>query len=174
MSRMNLLNFILIFLLFPLVTFGQKDKDVRSKDVPQVVKDSLVKKFNPVTHLKYYKEVFKDKTLYEASFKYKEDIYNLTYFPDGSIYELEIEIKQNQIPEQVNTLILNDLALRYSKYKIRQIEIVNPENEKLYELSLHAKKGKHTGYFDVYYNENGTFHKEEEDVLNSIPSNSGF
>ncbi|MBX9852135.1 MAG: hypothetical protein K2X86_10290, partial [Cytophagaceae bacterium] len=124
--------------------------------------------------IKYYREIEGDTTLYEINFKSKEEEYNLLLYPDGRIYETEIVMDFNLLPETVRNKITQDLQVRYNKYTIRLTEQLNPDVELKYEVKVRAKKGNHSGYFEVFYDGEGNFIEEEEETIKSIPSNSGF
>jgi hypothetical protein len=162
------------YLLFAGLSFAQSDKGVKLKDVPAPVKEYLQKNYPEADSVKYYKEIENDTTFFEISFRYKNDQYNLLLFPDGRIYETEIVIRMDQLPAGVNEAIVKDLGTRYSKHTIRLVEQLNPGGDMKYEVKVHAKKGKHYGYFEVFYDSKGNFTEEEEEILKSIPSNSGF
>jgi hypothetical protein len=163
-----------LYLLHTSLIFAQSDKNVKVKDVPVAVKDYLQKNYPEAHSVKYYKETEGDTTFYEINFYYKNDQYNLLLFPDGRIYETEIVMRMDQLPSGVKDTIVKDLNTRYSKYTIRSVEQLNPAGIMKYEIKVHAKKGKHSGYFEVFYDSKGNFSEEEEEILQSIPSNSGF
>jgi hypothetical protein len=164
----------ILALIVPCLSFAQSDKDVKTKDIPSPVKEYLIKNYAEVQNLKYYKEIKNDSVFYEAEFKYKEDKYSLLFLPDGNLYEMEIEMPFEQLPASIRNNINKDLSSRYSKFKIHKTEQVNPQKQLKYEISLHAKKGNHSGYFEIFYDGLGNFISEEEETLKSIPSNSGF
>jgi hypothetical protein len=167
-------------LLFLLVVFtaanvpGQTDKDVKLKEVPLPVKEYFLKKYPDAESVKYYKEIEGDTTFYEICFESANDKYSLLLFPDGRIYETEITISFEQLPDPVKENISKDLSSRYTKHKILLVEKLNPETTLMYEIKIHARKGRHKGYYEVFYDSNGSFQEEEEETLRSIPSNSGF
>jgi hypothetical protein len=172
MRNYTLLTILVLFLAPPL--FAQTDKDVASKDVPSDVKEYLTKNYPDAVNIHYYKETENDTTFFEAVFKSKADKYSLLFLPDGSLYEVEIERTFNELPAPVRENINKDLSARFSKFKIRLVQQVNPHKKLMYELAVHAKKGSHSGYYELFYDNNGSFISEEEQIIKSIPSNSGF
>jgi hypothetical protein len=168
------INIIAFILLLSSPSFGQADKDIKEKDIPPAAKEYLNKNYPDAQNIKYYKELEKDSVFYEAEFKSKADKYSLLFLPDGSLFETEIEMSFEQFPALIKDKISKDLSLRYAKFKINKAEKVNPQTGLKYEISLHGKKGKHSGYFELFYDSNGNFISEEEETLKSIPSNSGF
>jgi hypothetical protein len=161
-------------LILPCLSFAQSDKDVKTKDVPSAVKEYLIKNYPDARNINYYKETENDTVFYEAVFKSKTDKYNLLFLPDGGLYEIEIERKFEELPQNVRENINKNLSTRFSKFKIHMVQQVNPHKNLRYELTLHGKKGTHSGYFEIFYDSNGNFISEEEETLKSIPSNSGF
>ncbi|HXA00634.1 MAG TPA: PepSY-like domain-containing protein [Cytophagaceae bacterium] len=174
MKKNKLIFLAFLFLLQAGLSSAQSDKNVKVKDVPAAVKDYLQKNYPEAHSVKYYKEIEGDTTFYEITFRNKTDQYNLLLFPDGRIYETEIVMRLDQLPASTKDNIVKDLTARYSKYTIRLVEQLNPKGTMKYEIKVHAKKGKRHGYFEVFYDSNGNFTEEEEEILKSIPSNSGF
>jgi hypothetical protein len=165
---------ILFFILTAIAGLAQSDKDVKLKDVPQQVQDFIRNNYPGAGKIEYYKEIEGDTVLYEAGFSYKTDRYNLLLFPDGRIFETEIVTEFDELPASIQEAISRDLKGRYSNYRIRMVEQINPTTDLKYEIKVRAKKGRHRGYFEVYYDSKGNFLEEEEEILRSIPSNSGF
>jgi hypothetical protein len=147
---------------------------VKQKDVPSAVKEYMQKNYPEAKQLKYYTETIENSILYESTFTFKNDQYNLLFFPDGKIYEIEIVMKFDEFPVAIKEKIISDLNTRYTKYKIYLTEQVYPIEELKYEIKLRGKKTKHQSYYEVLYDKNGNFLKEEEETIKSIPSNSGF
>ena len=174
MFRKNIFLFLAFLSLIANQALAQADKDVKAKAVPSPVKDYLLKNYPDAKSVKYYKEIEGDTTFYEISFQSKNDKYNLLLFPDGRIYETEIVIGFEQLPDLVKENIAKDLSSRYAKHSIRQVEKLNPETTLKYEIKIHAKRGKHSGYYEIFYDSAGHFLEEKEETLRSIPSNSGF
>jgi len=166
----------IIFLILTLsnVCMAQEDKSVKEKNIPSEVKKYIEEKYPGATHLNYNKEIIGDTTFYEPSFIFKKDRYTILLFPDGRIYETEILIKYDELPSEIKSKITEDLQKRYLKYTVITTEEVNPDGVLKYEIKVRAKKDKHQGYFEVYYDKEGNFINEEEEIIKSIPSNSGF
>jgi hypothetical protein len=169
-----LLQLLFICFIIPLQTNAQSEKDVKENDVPESIKKYIRNNYPESGTVKYYIETEKDSSFYEASFSYKNNNYDLTFNMNGSIYEVEREIPFEEINNPAHDRINKDLAERYSKFKIQKVEEVNPQKDLKYEINVKAKKRNHSGYFELFYNKEGTFLQEEEEILQSIPNNSGF
>jgi hypothetical protein len=174
MRKNKLIFLTFLFFLIAGLCFAQSDKDVKVKAVPEAVKDYLKKKYPEAHSIKYYKKIEGDTTFYEINFHNKNDQYNLLLFPDGRIYETEIVMELDELPSSVRENIIKDLETRYSKHTIRFVEQINPGGNSKFEIKVRAKKGNRHGFFEVFYDNNGIFIEEEEEILESIPSNSGF
>jgi hypothetical protein len=174
MRKNKLIFLTFLFFLHASLSFAQSDKNVKVKDVPAAVKDYLKTNYPEAHSVKYYKEIEGDTTFYQISFHNKTDQYNLLLFPDGRIYETEIVMELDELPSSVRENIVKDLKTRYSKHTIRLVEQLNPGGVMKYEIKVHARKNKKHGYFEVFFDSNGNFMEEEEEILESIPSNSGF
>jgi hypothetical protein len=172
---MNAKIIVTVLMVFTVsLVYSQEDKDVRRKDVPVSVREYIEKTYPGAGKVKYYKEFEEDSMFYQASFKVKSNWYNLLFLPDGSLYETEVVLCYEELPPAVKEKISKDLSSRYTKYSIRLVEQVNPRQDQKYELKVRASKVNHSGYFEVFYDKDGNFLEEEEEILRSMPSNSGF
>lgn len=167
--------FNLMLLIFIIQSaFAQSDKDVDEKDVPSAMREYLTKNYKDAEDIEYYQTIENDSTFFETEFKSKGNEYNLRFFPDGSLYEIEMNIDFEDLPSTVKDNINKDLSCRFSKFKIKESQEVNPNKELKYEISIRGKKRRHSGYFELFYDRNGNFISEKEKVLKSILNNSGF
>jgi len=165
---------LLFAFFFSFNAFSQSDKNIRNKNVPALVKQLIQKTYPNAHNINYYIEKQNDSTFYEAVFKYQKDNYTLLISSTGKLYKTEIIILYDQLPLPVKDTISKDLTTRFEKYIITKVEQVNPHHELNYELTIIGKMGHKEGYFEVYYNRQGSFISVEEETLKSIPSNSGF
>jgi hypothetical protein len=166
---------LMVFVFFlSFSAFPQSDKNIRNKDVPALVKGFMKKNYPNATKVKYYIEKQNDSTFYEAAFNYLKDDYTLLISSEGKLYKTEIVILYDELPLPIKNTISKDLSDRFEKYTIKKVEQVNPDHELKYKINILGKQKHHEGYFDVYYNRQGSYISAEQETLKSIPSNSGF
>lgn len=166
--------FACALLLVTMNVFCQSDKDIREKEVPGKVKQYINDHYPEAENKKYYKETEHDTSFYEISFRYKGDRYDLRFLMNGDLYEVERFLRFEELPVNMQNKIRADLDKRYSSYKIKTTEEVNPGQDMVYEVTVRGKKGNHSGYYELFYDADGNFISEEEELLRSIPYNSGF
>ena len=73
--------------------------------------------------IKWYKEIGINKSSIEAKTKSNRKKYSIEFNVAGELEDVEIEIKQKEIPQDVNQRISLELSNRYGKYKIQKIQI---------------------------------------------------
>lgn len=130
-------------------------QDVKEKDVPVAVKNSLVKNFS-TNRADWNKEGAN----YEASFKEKGNEMSVVFDSSGNIVETEKEINQNELPMAVQNVLKND----YKDFALEEIAVIDSKGKVTFETEL--EKGKES--FEIIFDADGkviskTEKKDEED-----------
>src|SRR5690348_16455513 len=122
-------------------------QDIKSSEVPAVVKSALLKKFHEATKVSWEKE----NGNYEANWGGKSGEDNAAQFtPAGVFVEIERAIPVDELPASVKTYVKD----HQSGAKITEASRVTDANGKIsYEAEV---KGK-----DLIFDENGKFIKTE-------------
>lgn len=120
----NLTLIISIAVLFSLSACGQK-----SNNVPENVKTAFNQKFPDATKVKWDKE---NDSEWEAEFKMDGREYSANFDNNGVWKETEYEINVKDVPETVKSAI----DAEYAGYKIKESEISETTNGKVYEFEL--------------------------------------
>jgi len=117
---------------FLLLSFGGQAV-LGHQEIPQKVQQAFTTKFPGAKKVKWEKE---NEIEWEAEFKINGVEYSANFLEDGSWQETEHEIKKNEVP--VN--ILSILNTEFPGYKIDAAEISETAEGKFYEFEL--EKGK--------------------------------
>lgn len=122
-------------------------QDLKSADVPAVVKSALVKKYPEAKNVSWEKE----NGNYEANWGGKSGEDNSVQFsPSGTFIEIVKAIPVNKLPQAVAPYI----KAHYNNAKISEAGLVTDANNKIsYEVEV---KGR-----DLIFDENGNFVKAE-------------
>jgi len=131
------------FLAF--LSFKAQAQDIKSRDVPAIVKDALVKKYPKATKVSWEKE----KGNYEANWggKSGEDT-SVQFTPDGVFVEEVNAIAVSQLPANVALYVKS----HYNGAKIKEAgKVADVSGNHFFEAEV---KGK-----DLIFDENGNFVK---------------
>ncbi len=168
MGQLKSLLFVpLIFFSFSL--FSQ-EKGVSKKNISPKIIDYLDQNYPNAKGFKFYQEIENNKLFIESEFEVGEDEYSLKFYND-SLYEVEIEVVFKKLPDLIQKSITSQLDSMFVKYKITECLEVNPStNNALYEIYVRSKSQTGSGEFELYFDKNGIFQKEEEFISQPIPS----
>ncbi|NNE30460.1 MAG: hypothetical protein HKN16_12550 [Saprospiraceae bacterium] len=120
-----------LIIFFPLFLFGicgfsqvkyEMEISVKEDQVPgNALK--VIDNFNFNKKVKWYKEFGLDDTTYEAKTKYQGKKYSVEFSTEGSLEDVEIRTKEKSIPTPSLNKMGELLASRFSKYRLRKIQI---------------------------------------------------
>lgn len=138
------------FLLFCITAFSigtTLAQDIKTKDVPAVVKSAFAKKYPSATKVSWEKE----KGNYEANWggKSREDT-SVQFTPGGNFVEEVDAISVSQLPAAVSEYV----KAHYKGAKIKEAgKVTDAKGTKMFEAEI---KGK-----DLIFDENGKFIKQD-------------
>jgi hypothetical protein len=140
----------LILLLLTVFLFNTNyAQNLDPKDVPQLVKDKLKSSYSRAIDVKWNKE----KTGYEASFKYRKKDMSVNFDEKGKIIEVETQIQVAALPVEVREAI----ATNYPKNKINEAAKIVRKGIVMYEAEITVGEK----LLNLYYDEHGTLKKLE-------------
>lgn len=118
-------SFSVIFLFVFAIGMFAQTKDEREISVKlnnfPINAQSIVKDLQKSTkRLRLYKEFDGNKTSYEAKFKYKNNRYSVEFDVDGSLEDIELIIKEKNIPIEVIELYFQSKFDAYNLTKIQK------------------------------------------------------
>src|SRR5476649_2687893 len=134
---------ILLLIVLTLAIIGVKAQDLKTKDVPAVVKSALAKKYPEAGKVSWEKE----KGNFEANWGGKSGEDNsVTFTPAGQFVEIVKAIKISELPKSVVPYV----AANYKGNKIKEAgKITDASGKTMYEAEI---KGG-----DLIFDENGKF-----------------
>ena len=106
-------------------------QDVKEKDVPVAIKNSLAKNFKTNSA-----DWNKEGANYEASFKDRRNEMSVVLDDGGNIVETEKEIEINELPLPVQNILKND----YKDYELEEIAVIDSKGMITYETELERGK----------------------------------
>ena len=138
---------VLVTVISVFIISGCYAQDLKSSDVPEVVKSALVKKYPEAKGVSWEKE----NGNYEANWGGKSGEDNSVQFtPSGNFIEIVKAIPVSKLPQSIAPYI----KAHYNNSKISEAGIVTDATNKIsYEVEV---KGK-----DMIFDENGKFIKAE-------------
>jgi hypothetical protein len=136
----------LILTLFTiLISAFAMAQDLEPKDVPGIVKSTVLLKFPDATNIKWGKE----KDNYEVSFTLEKQEQSALLDNSGNLIQIEILITEDELPNSV----LPYVKVNYRRKKIREISKITDANGKVFfEVEIY-KKG-------LIFDHKGNFVKE--------------
>ena len=188
-TRISQLIFLLIlFCVFSASAQNKYEREYRIKksQFPKEAVTLISDKLDDVKRLKFYKETDSTKTSYEAKFKKDRLWYSVEFDETGKLEDVEILVKEIDLPSATYETILNYLGKSFSKYRIKKIQQQYPttENETLdktienafqnlilpsinYELIIGGKKDREYFDYEILFDSEGNFIK----IRKSLPPN---
>ena len=131
------------------LTIGVNGQDLKSADVPEVIKKSFEKKF-PNTKVDGWEKEGAD---YEAEFHQNKVETSAIFDASGKFKELEEEIRITELPK-----LASDYCTKtYVGYKLEEAAKITDANGKIM-FEAEMKKGKE--HFDVMFDDKGNFVKK--------------
>ena len=168
--------FIAILLLLGIFCFGQKKQEqefrIDKKELPDGVMVLLSNYLDNAKRLRYYKERDGEKSSYEVKFKKDKLHYSIEFDEKGVLEDVELLIKQTDIPDEPFGKMTQYLKSNHKKYRIKKIQrqYVNTgdaaqtlkeafQNRILpklrYELIIATKDENGYGEFELTFDANG-------------------
>ncbi len=118
--------FIAILLLLGVFCFGQKKQEqefrIDKKELPNGVMALLSNYLENAKRLRYYKERDGEKSSYEVKFKKDKLHYSIEFDEKGALEDVELLIKQTDIPNEAFDNMTTYLQSNHKKYRIKKIQ----------------------------------------------------
>jgi uncharacterized membrane protein YkoI len=157
-------QYLMIATFGVLLVFGQAnaDEDKLSKDqMPKAVVSAFEKGYPNAKDVKFEKETFEGKMVYEVEYKENGKEYDILYSEDGTLVQKEEEIDVSSLPEPV-TQAANK---KYPQGKIEEAEkLMKPDGTVAgYEVEIEMDNKKVELELDVNGNILKTEEKTEDD-----------
>ena len=163
----------------------EREYRIRKVQFPENALAFIETKLEDARHVRFYKETDSSKISYEAKFKKDRLHYSIEFDEDGKLEDVEIRIKEIDIPRETFEKITSYLEEEFITYRIRKIQQQYPlldNNTKKtlddafqnlllpslnYELIIAGKTEKKYNQYEVLFDAAGNFIK----LRKSLPPN---
>lgn len=189
MNRYSLLLAVL-FAFSYLSVFGQykyeREHRIKKNQFPEAAHTFIEDYLENARKIKFYRETDSSKTSYEAKFKVDRLHYSVEFDEKGQLEDIEILIKEVDIPNDSYDKMTEFLETNFSKYRIRKIQQQYPASETetiektlenafqnlifptiRYELMVAGKKEKGFEDYEILFDADGELLK----MRKSLPVN---
>lgn len=189
MNSISIKIFVLLVFTVGLCSFAQNKYErefrIRKVQFPEKALHFIQDRLTDARQIRFYKETDSAKVSYEAKFKKDRLKYSIEFDKDGNLEDVEIRIKEIDIPEDSFLEISKYLQKRFTKFRIRRIQqqypLLNNDTEQTlenafqnlllpslnYELIVAGKKERSFEQFEVLFDAQGQFIK----LRKSLPPN---
>lgn len=164
----------------------EREHRIKKNQFPDAAHEFIREKLKDAKKIRFYKETDTTKISYEAKFKKDKLHYSIEFDDSGKLEDVEILIKEVDVPEDAWFNIIKFLKEKFEKYKIRRIQQQYPitSNETLettlnnafqnllipslnYEIMVRGKIRDNHADFEILFGAEGDFVKMRE----SLPAN---
>lgn len=164
----------------------EREHRIKKNQFPEAAHDFIKDKLNDAKKIRFYKETDTTKITYEAKFKKDKLHYSVEFDESGKLEDIEILIKEVDVPEDSWSNITKSLEEKFDKHKIRKIQqqyhITSDEEAETtlknafqnllipslnYEIMVRGNIRDNHADFEILFNGEGDFIKMRE----SLPAN---
>ncbi len=161
------------------VTFGQEKREwerrIERSEFPDSALELIIPYLDGANKIKFYLERDQDKRSYEVKLKKRRLRYSIEFDQHGVLEDVEVRIREVDIPNESFEAIRSDLGQQFSAYRIRKIQQqypninANPQEilkkafqnllipELNYEIIIAGKEAKRYQTYEFLYNAEGGF-----------------
>ena len=164
----------------------EREHRIKKSQFPKTALSFMEQQLENARNIRFYKEIDSAKISYEVKFKKDRLRYSVEFNEQGQLEDIEILIKEIDIPSESLSEIKKDLGRRFKKYRIRKIQqqyLASP-NEAVevtlknafqnlllptinYELIVAAREEKQYQDYEILFNAEGAFLS----LRKSLPAN---
>lgn len=123
---MKFRGLLVLAMLVILNTWGQEkmelERRIKADEFPQRALSQIQPYLEDARAVKYYQESDGTRSSFEVKLKKGQLRYSIEFNPEGQLEDVEIGIKEVDIPTVSLSAIKNDLNKRFSRNKIRKIQ----------------------------------------------------
>lgn len=164
----------------------EREHRIKKNQFPETAHEFIQEKLEEAKKIRFYKETDTTKISYEAKFKKDKLYYSIEFDESGKLEDIEISIKEVDVPEDSWSKITKFLNEKFTKFKIRKIQqqypITSDETAETtlnnafqnllipslnYELMVRGKIQDVHSDFEILFGAEGDFIKMKE----SLPAN---
>ncbi len=161
--------------IFLLAAFGQTllaqkiemEKRIPEQEFPPAAIDWLNDKFSDRKCNRFFLESDGDTTNFEAKFKWQKSCYSVEFLNDGSLKDIEKQVKFKEIPAAVQTSINKQFQEDFKKFKLKKVQeqTLPGRLEKRYEVEIKGKNDEGTAFFEYLFESDGRLVMRQKIIL---------
>ncbi|WP_299553468.1 hypothetical protein [Seonamhaeicola sp.] len=134
-------------------TKNEKEERIKPSEFPEVARSHFNNISGKVKYLKFFKETDGDKQSFEAKFKYKRQHYSVEFDSLGKLEDIEIVIKEKDIPRATLENIEKYYDEHFKKVRLIKIQkqfvnITKRTDKQFINFILRKPNNKHT-HFEI-------------------------
>jgi len=164
----------------------EREHRIKKNQFPDAAHDFIQEKLQDAKKIRFYKETDTTKITYEAKFKKDKLYYSIEFDESGKLEDIEIAIKEVDVPEDSWSKITKFLNKKFTEFKIRKIQqqypITSDETAETtlnnafqnllipslnYELFVRGKIHEDRADYEILFGAEGDFIKMRE----ALPAN---
>lgn len=150
--------------------FAQKievEKRISRNAFPSASLQWLVKEFPGLRKDKYYKEYHADTINYEAKFCWKKERYSVEFLKDGSLKDIEKQIKFTSIHSDIRQKITARLDSDFKRWKVSRCQEQQVSGIDLLRYEIEVKGSDQTGVvmFEYLFDEAGSLLEKQKILM---------
>jgi hypothetical protein len=182
---MKAISVFTVIFLTATTLFGQvkieKETRIKPEEAPEISR-GFIEKTGFEKKIKWYREEGIDDTSYEAKTKHNGKLHSVEFLENGMLEDVEITIKWNRLPFDLQERITNHLVDKHDKFSIEKIQIqyIGKDDDIIsflkegmreealqinYELVVETKTGKALKVFEYLFSATGEYIQSNEVVF---------
>ena len=141
------------------------EKRISSEEFPGPALDYLAQHFPEAKRSKFYQETSKDGTTYEIKLRSGGFRYSVEFFPDGTLMDIEKEIKFSSIPPETRALMQDQWEKDFKKFKVKRCQEQTSVRGVRYEIEVKGTTKQSPALHEYLFEQNGHFVKADRILL---------
>jgi hypothetical protein len=116
--------------MMPVISHGQEnerkveiEKQIKEADFPQQSLITIGAILSKSKNVRYYEEKSENNVFYEIKTKYKGEKLSIKFYEDGQLFDLEVLLKFEELPESIIKEIESFLTSSFKKHKVKRVQV---------------------------------------------------
>ena len=151
-------SFFLISIFNCEISYAQKiekEKKISENQFPENARQYLKQNYPEKLKVKYYLEKSKSNTYYECKFFCKGSHYSIKFYEDGTLYDTEKVINQQEIAQDTWSKIKSTFDEDFKRWKIYKIQMRWYKQTIEYEIMVEGKLKNRIQPFEYNFSDDG-------------------
>lgn len=160
----------------------EREYRINEQDVPGTAIEYL-NGFPFNRRIKWYINQYAFSETFEAKVRYQGRLYSIDFNQEGILNDLEVDIRQKEMPKEITSKIHHQLGLIFERYRILRIQaqfctpdlhmkvsegILKFLREANFEIIVEGNAGEGAAQYEILFSEEGSVLRKEE--LSNFPA----